>query len=60
MLTMLNMRVALRALLIVFVPLTLGSQYFGLNAQERRAEISEDVRVIETYPFADPSAYPGQ
>ncbi len=58
MLTMLNMRVALRALLIVSVPLTLGSQYFGLNAQERRAEISEDVRVIETYPFADPNPVP--
>ena len=58
MLTMLNMRIALRALLIVSVPVTLGPQYFGLNAQERHAEISEDVRVIETYPFADPNPVP--
>ena len=58
MLTMLNKRVALRALLIVSVPVTLGPQYFGLNAQERHAQISEDVRVIETYPFADPNPVP--
>jgi tetratricopeptide (TPR) repeat protein len=55
---MLNIRVALRALLIVSVPVTLGPQYFGLNAQERRAQIREDVRVIETYPFADPNPVP--
>ena len=58
MLAMLHTSVALRALFIVSMPLILGAQYFTLNAQERRARISEDVRIIETYPFADPNPVP--
>ena len=58
MLAMLHTSVALRALFIVSMPLILGAQYFTLNAQERRAQISEDVRIIETYPFADPNPVP--
>ena len=58
MLTMLNQRPTIRALLILSVTLILGTQYFRINAQEGRAQISEDVRVIETYPFADPNAVP--
>ena len=48
MLAMVHTSVALRALLIVSMPLILGAQYCTLNAQERRAQISEDVRIIET------------
>ena len=58
MLTMLNQRPTIRALLILSVTLILGTQYCRINAQEGRAQISEDVRVIETYPFADPNAVP--
>ena len=58
MLAMVHTSVALRALFIVSMPLILGAQYFTLNAQEPRAQISEDVRIIETYPFADPNPVP--
>ena len=55
---MFNPRLTMRALLVVSVPLTLGSQYFKLDAQEPRARISEEIRIIETYPFSDPNPVP--
>ena len=55
---MVDTSVAPRAMLIVSVFLALSSQYLEVGAQERRAQIREDVRIIETYPFSDPNPVP--